>query len=52
VAGRQGDQAPPLAGIRDAGGGGAARRLELVGGLGGLAIIGLGVTLAFTGRKD
>ena len=28
------------------------RRLELVGGLGGLAIIGLGVTLAFTGRKD
>lgn len=28
------------------------RRLELVGGLGGLAIIGLGVTLAFTGRRD
>jgi threonine/homoserine/homoserine lactone efflux protein len=28
------------------------RRLELVGGLGGLAIIGLGVTLAFAGRKD
>ena len=28
------------------------RRLDLVGGLGGLAIIGLGVTLAFTGRKD
>ena len=28
------------------------QRLELVGGLGGLAIIGLGVTLAFTGRKD
>jgi threonine/homoserine/homoserine lactone efflux protein len=28
------------------------RRLELVGGLGGLAIIGLGVTLALTGRKD
>jgi threonine/homoserine/homoserine lactone efflux protein len=28
------------------------QRLELVGGIGGLAIIGLGVTLAFTGRKD
>jgi len=28
------------------------RRLELAGGLGGLVIIGLGVTLAFTGRKD
>jgi threonine/homoserine/homoserine lactone efflux protein len=28
------------------------RRLELVGGAGGLAIIGLGVTLALTGRKD
>jgi threonine/homoserine/homoserine lactone efflux protein len=28
------------------------RRLELVGGLGGLAIVGLGVTLALTGRKD
>jgi threonine/homoserine/homoserine lactone efflux protein len=28
------------------------RRLELVGGLGGLAIVGVGVTLALTGRKD
>jgi threonine/homoserine/homoserine lactone efflux protein len=28
------------------------RRLELVGGLGGLTIIGLGVTLALTGRRD
>jgi threonine/homoserine/homoserine lactone efflux protein len=28
------------------------RRLELVGGLGGLAMIGLGVTIATTGRKD
>ena len=28
------------------------RRLELVGGAGGLAMIGLGVTLAVTGRKD
>jgi threonine/homoserine/homoserine lactone efflux protein len=28
------------------------RRLELVGGLGGLAIVGLGVALALTGRKD
>jgi threonine/homoserine/homoserine lactone efflux protein len=28
------------------------RRLSLVGGAGGLAIIGLGVTLAVTGRKD
>ena len=28
------------------------RRLSLVGGVGGLAMIGLGVTLAFTGRKD
>ena len=28
------------------------RRLELVGGLGGLAIVGLGVTLALTGRRD
>jgi threonine/homoserine/homoserine lactone efflux protein len=28
------------------------RRLELVGGLGGLAMIGVGVTLALTGRKD
>ena len=28
------------------------RRLALVGGLGGLAIIGLGITLAFTGRRD
>jgi threonine/homoserine/homoserine lactone efflux protein len=28
------------------------RRLELVGGAGGLAMIGLGITLALTGRKD
>jgi threonine/homoserine/homoserine lactone efflux protein len=28
------------------------RRLELIGGLGGLTMIGLGVTLALTGRKD
>ena len=28
------------------------RRLELVGGAGGLAMIGLGITLAVTGRKD
>lgn len=28
------------------------RRLSLVGGVGGLAMIGLGVTLAVTGRKD
>ena len=28
------------------------RRLEQVGGLGGLAIVGLGVTLAQTGRRD
>jgi threonine/homoserine/homoserine lactone efflux protein len=28
------------------------RRLSLVGGVGGLAIIGLGVTLVVTGRKD
>jgi threonine/homoserine/homoserine lactone efflux protein len=28
------------------------RRLELVGGLGGLTMIGLGVTLALTGRRD
>jgi len=28
------------------------RRLELVGGLGGLTMIGLGVTLALAGRKD
>ena len=28
------------------------RRLELVGGLGGLAIIGVGVALVLTGRKD
>jgi threonine/homoserine/homoserine lactone efflux protein len=28
------------------------RRLSLVGGVGGLAIIGLGVTLALTGRRD
>jgi threonine/homoserine/homoserine lactone efflux protein len=30
----------------------SSRRLELVGGLGGLTMIGLGVTLALTGRKD
>jgi threonine/homoserine/homoserine lactone efflux protein len=28
------------------------RRLELVGGLSGLAIIGIGVRLALAGRKD
>ncbi|HEY3904278.1 MAG TPA: LysE family translocator [Streptosporangiaceae bacterium] len=28
------------------------RRLELIGGTGGLAMIGLGATLALTGRKD
>lgn len=28
------------------------RRLELIGGAGGLAMIGLGITLALTGRKD
>lgn len=28
------------------------RRMELVGGAGGLAMIGLGITLAVTGRKD
>ncbi|MEW2504393.1 LysE family translocator [Amycolatopsis sp. CA-161197] len=28
------------------------RRLELVGGTGGLVMIGLGATLAFTGRRD
>jgi threonine/homoserine/homoserine lactone efflux protein len=28
------------------------RRLQLIGGAGGLAMIGLGITLAFTGRKD
>jgi threonine/homoserine/homoserine lactone efflux protein len=28
------------------------KRLELVGGLGGLAMIGLGLSLALTGRKD
>ena len=28
------------------------RRLEFVGGLGGLTMIGLGVTLALTGRRD
>jgi hypothetical protein len=28
------------------------RRLELVGGTGGLAMIGLGITVAVTGRKD
>jgi threonine/homoserine/homoserine lactone efflux protein len=30
----------------------SARRLELVGGAGGLAVIGLGLRLAATGRKD
>jgi threonine/homoserine/homoserine lactone efflux protein len=28
------------------------RRLELIGGIGGLAIIAVGVRLALTGRKD
>ena len=28
------------------------RRLELIGGAGGLAMIGLGITIAVTGRKD
>lgn len=28
------------------------RRMELIGGAGGLAMIGLGITLAVTGRKD
>jgi threonine/homoserine/homoserine lactone efflux protein len=28
------------------------RRLELVGGAGGLAMIGIGASLALTGRKD
>ena len=28
------------------------RRFELVGGAGGLAMIGVGVTVAITGRKD
>ncbi len=28
------------------------RRLELVGGTGGLAMIGLGITLAITGRRN
>jgi len=28
------------------------RRVELIGGIGGLAIIALGVRLALTGRKD
>ena len=28
------------------------RRLELIGGAGGLVLIGLGVRLALTGRKD
>jgi threonine/homoserine/homoserine lactone efflux protein len=28
------------------------RRLELVGGTGGLVMIGIGLTLALTGRKD
>ena len=31
---------------------GSPRRLELVGGLGGLAMIGLGLTLAISGRKE
>jgi threonine/homoserine/homoserine lactone efflux protein len=31
---------------------GSPRRLALVGGVGGLAMIGLGVTVAVTGRKD
>ncbi|MEU3722322.1 LysE family translocator [Streptomyces sp. NPDC031705] len=31
---------------------GSPRRLSLVGGAGGLAMIGLGVTVAVTGRKD
>ena len=31
---------------------GSPRRLALVGGAGGLAMIGLGVTVAVTGRKD
>jgi threonine/homoserine/homoserine lactone efflux protein len=28
------------------------RRMEIVGGAGGLTMIGLGVTLAVTGRRD
>jgi threonine/homoserine/homoserine lactone efflux protein len=28
------------------------RRLELIGGAGGITMIGIGVTLAVTGRKD
>jgi threonine/homoserine/homoserine lactone efflux protein len=28
------------------------RRMEMIGGAGGLAMIGLGVTLAVTGRRD
>jgi threonine/homoserine/homoserine lactone efflux protein len=28
------------------------RRMEMMGGAGGLAMIGLGITLAVTGRKD
>jgi threonine/homoserine/homoserine lactone efflux protein len=28
------------------------RRLELIGGTGGLAMIGIGATLALTGRKN
>ena len=28
------------------------RRLEMVGGAGGLAMIGIGASLALTGRKD
>jgi threonine/homoserine/homoserine lactone efflux protein len=31
---------------------GSPRRLRLIGGTGGLVMIGLGTTLAFTGRKD
>ncbi len=31
---------------------GSPRRLKLIGGTGGLVMIGLGTTLAFTGRKD
>ena len=28
------------------------RRMEMIGGAGGLAMIGLGITLAVTGRRD
>jgi threonine/homoserine/homoserine lactone efflux protein len=31
---------------------GSPRRLALIGGAGGLAMIGLGISLAATGRKD